>query len=111
MCSPFFVKCNQTHKGGFRLNKKLTFYSYGSFISSLFTMPFFYLLIYDFIPVNFRLGIVVMGVMILATFVLGIMACFKDGEKNYLAVISFIIGAVNLFVFGTGLLMSQMASA
>ncbi|MBA2176211.1 hypothetical protein H0266_15040 [Halobacillus locisalis] len=89
--------------------KKFMTNSYISFWVSILTLPFFFLLIKGFLPVPFHLGVIAVGIMIAATYVCGIMACFREDERNSLAVISFLIGAVNVFVFGTGLLMSQMA--
>lgn len=92
------------------MEKTLTYNSYGSLIVSLLTMPLFFLLLYGFVPINFRVGIVLIGIMILATFVLGVKACFNDNEKNYLAVISFFLGGINAGVFGVALMMSQMTA-
>ncbi|MDL4840208.1 hypothetical protein [Aquibacillus rhizosphaerae] len=90
--------------------KKFSWLSYGSFLLGVFSMPFFFALIYGLIRIHPYFGFFLVSLSIILSLIFGFIAISKDTEKNSIATLAIIIsfGSGAFFVFG--LLMSQMGS-
>ncbi|MDL4842404.1 hypothetical protein [Aquibacillus rhizosphaerae] len=89
--------------------KNFSWRSYWSLFLSIFSMPFLFALMYGLIRIHPYFGFFLVSLSIIVSLIFGVIAVFKDTEKNSLAVLAIIIafGSGAFFVFA--LLMSQMS--
>ncbi|WP_117149136.1 hypothetical protein [Paraliobacillus zengyii] len=89
--------------------KNFSWISYWSLLLSIFSMPFFFALIYGLIRIHPDFGFFLVSLSIILSLIFGFIAIFKDTEKNSIAILAIIIafGSGAFFVFA--LLMSQMS--
>ncbi|WP_186580230.1 hypothetical protein [Aquibacillus kalidii] len=90
--------------------KKFTWISYWSLFLSVFSMPFFFALLYGLIRIHPDFGFFLVSLSIVLSLILGFIAISKKTEKNSIATLAIIIsfGSGAFFVFV--LLMSQMGA-
>ncbi|RCW62135.1 hypothetical protein [Saliterribacillus persicus] len=81
---------------------RFSWLSYGSLLLSIFSVPFFYALVYELIRIDPYFGFFLILLSIILSLIFGFIAIAKGTEKNSMATLAIIIsfGSGAYFVFG-----------